>query len=525
MVIKGGSISGAARFAAHLQRTDTNEIRNDVIEMRDVAATDLRGAFREMEAVATGCPNCKKPLYQASINTQAKERMTDEQRMQSVDRLEKELGLTGQPRVVVVHEKNDGREHCHVVWSRIDLDKMRTISDSHNFRKHEIVARELEREFGHDRVQGAHIERDGQPRPPRTPGHKEIQQGARTGVSPKEATAHLTAAWQRADNGKAFDKALAESGWLLARGDRRDFVGIDPKGGIHSLARRIEGATAKDVKARFADLDLSRLPSVAEARAAQRAHEPTKLSARTVARQKEVSAHLSGIWKGTGDGQAFVAALEDKGWMLARGDYKNFVAIDPKGYAHSLSRRIEGVAPKDIRARFADLDVNQLPSVAVGQAAQRTRYAQELGIRRQAQRSARAIERGVPTRSPLAPMGREAEGAARAAGGTVKAAGKILDGLATAFEGLLGGGSSPRPRDAAKEGREQPDDNRRPLDAGPVPPPEVRVEAVKREEEQKSTRRQELLRDYGREVTPETEQDAKIERDQRNRGGGRERER
>ena len=139
------------------------------------------------------------------------------------------------------------------------------------------------------------------------------------------------------------------------------------------------------------------MPSVAEARATQQAHEPTKLSARTVARQKEASAHLSGIWKGTGDGQAFVAALEDKGWMLARGDYKNFVALDPKGYAHSLSRRIEGVAPKDIRARFADLDVNQLPSVAVGQAAQRTRYAQELGLRRQAQRSARAIERGVPS--------------------------------------------------------------------------------------------------------------------------------
>ena len=39
MVIKGGSVAGAARFAAHLQRTDTNEIRNEVIEMRDVAAT------------------------------------------------------------------------------------------------------------------------------------------------------------------------------------------------------------------------------------------------------------------------------------------------------------------------------------------------------------------------------------------------------------------------------------------------------------------------------------------------------
>jgi hypothetical protein len=433
VVIKGGSVAGAARFAAHLERTDTNEIRNEVIEMRDVSATDLRGALLEMEAVATACPNCKKPLYQASINTQAKERMTDEQRMQAVDRLEKELGFTGQPRVVVVHEKNDGREHCHVVWSRIDLDKMRAISDSHNFRKHEIVARELEREFGHERVQGAHIERDGKPRPPRTPSHKEIQQGARTGVSPKAAREHLTALWQRADNGKAFAEGLAQSGWILARGDRRDFVAIDQKGGTHSLSRRIEGATAKDVRARLADLDLGRLPSVAEARATQQARYTPE-----AARQ-----------------------------------------ATPTKTAAKIPARIPTHAPV--------------------------------------------------VRSPEASKGREAiraaEGATRAAGGVVKTAGKILDGLASAFEGLLGGGSSPRPRDAATEGREHPDDSRRPLDAGPVPPPEVRVEAVKREEEQKSTRRQELLRDYGREVLPETEQDAKIERDRNAHDRGRERRR
>ena len=434
MVIKGGSVSGAARFAAHLERTDTNEIRNEVIEMRDVAATDLRGALLEMEAVASACPNCKKPLYQASINTQAKERMTDEQRMQAVDRLEKELGLTGQPRVVVVHEKNDGREHCHVVWSRIDLEKMRAISDSHNFRKHEIVARELEREFGHERVQGAHIERDGKPRPPRTPSHKEIQQGARTGVSPKQAREHLTALWQRADNGKAFAEGLAQSGWILARGDRRDFVAIDQKGGTHSLSRRIDGATAKDIRARLADLKPENLPSVAEARATQQARHAPEAERQAA----------------------------------------------PAKTAAKIPARIPAHAPV--------------------------------------------------TRAPEASHGREAiraaDGAARAAGGAVKAAGKILDGLASAFEGLLGGGSSPRPHDAATEGQgRNPPPEHHALDAGAPLPPAEHQKAVQSEEQQKSTRRQELLRDYGREVPQETEQDAKIERDNRNRGGGRERER
>ena len=47
------------------------------------------------------------------------------------------------------------------MWSRADLDHMRAIRCDHNYRTHELVARELEREFGHARVQGVHVERDG----------------------------------------------------------------------------------------------------------------------------------------------------------------------------------------------------------------------------------------------------------------------------------------------------------------------------------------------------------------------------
>ena len=274
MVIKGGSVAGSARLAKHLLNTDSNE-RMEVLELRGVAAKDLRAALQEMEAAAAACPNCRKPFYHASINTRAGERLNDTQRMQAIDRLERELGLTGQPRVVVLHEKKDrqrhDREHCHVVWSRIDLARLRAISDSHNYRKHELVARELERAFGHERVQGAHIEREGRPRPKRTPSHAEMQQGARTGITPQAARAHITKVWQQSDTGAAFAQGLEESGWILARGDRRDFVAVDPKGGVHSLARRIEGAKVRDVRARLVELDISTLPIVAEARAMQRA--------------------------------------------------------------------------------------------------------------------------------------------------------------------------------------------------------------------------------------------------------------
>ncbi len=267
MIIKGKSVGGGDRLATHLTRADTNE-RVLVKELRGVAAEDLRGALLEIEAVSAGT-RTTKPFYHASINTEAHERLTDEQRAHAIDTLEEKLGLTGQPRVVVIHEKK-GREHCHIVWSRIDLDRMAAISDSHNYRKHEEVARALELEFGHERVQGAHVGRDGAERPKRTPSHAEMLQAERTGISLDEVRAKITELWRSTDSGKDFAAGLAEAGFVLARGDRRDFVVIDPRGGTHSLSRRIEGANAKDVRARMADIDASRLPTVAEAKQIQR---------------------------------------------------------------------------------------------------------------------------------------------------------------------------------------------------------------------------------------------------------------
>ena len=91
--------------------------------------------------------------------------------------------------------------------------------------------------------------------------------------APQAARAHITNLWRQSDTGASFAKALEDSGWILARGDRRDFVAVDPKGGVHSLARRIEGAKVRDVRARLVNLDPSALPSVAEARAMQRARQ------------------------------------------------------------------------------------------------------------------------------------------------------------------------------------------------------------------------------------------------------------
>ena len=62
---------------------------------------------------------CTNYFYQANINPREDEHLTPAQWREAVDTLEKNLGLTGQPRFVVEHEK-EGRTHRHIVWSRID---------------------------------------------------------------------------------------------------------------------------------------------------------------------------------------------------------------------------------------------------------------------------------------------------------------------------------------------------------------------------------------------------------------------
>ncbi|MCP3385956.1 relaxase/mobilization nuclease domain-containing protein [Bradyrhizobium sp. CCGUVB4N] len=516
MINKGTSCAGFQRLARHLLRTDTNE-RAEVKELRGVVAQDLRGALLEMEAVAAGT-RTTKPFYHASINTREDEPLTDEQRVRAIDRLEAELGLYGQARAVVLHRK-EGREHCHIVWSRIDLDRMTAISDSHNYRKHEQVARDLEREFGHERVQGAHVERDGQPRPPRTPGHAEMLQADRTGVSAKAVKEFMTGIWRETTDGKEFQAALEENGWMLARGDRRDIVAIDPKGGVHSVARRVEGAKAADVRQRFADLDPKTLHSVAEAKQLQRERQAAarpepmqqvtpereqlvwedKLAGAAIAkakmeeqRQAESAAvraaaakvFMTETWRRTKTGPAFQAALEKKGWILARGDRRDFVAIDPKGGVHSVARRVEGVRAADVRQRFARVNPFSLYSVAEAIGVQRERRESAW----QARQTKRAIDQ---PRTPQASGPKRSR--TRVAGPAVK----VADGL---FKALIGESSTPRPKTP-----------------GPAP--------HEQQADAQSQRRQELMRQLSREIPQETERDAEFERDRIERDRGRERSR
>jgi relaxase-like protein len=262
VILKGNQRAGGDDLASHLM----NLYDNDAVELaqtRGTVAQDLHGAFAEFEAMASGT-RAREALYSLSINPS--EPMSREQYFTAIDRIEDRLGLSGQARAVVFHVKG-GREHCHVVWSRIDSDQMKAVQLSHDRQKLRAIARELGQEFGHDLPHGLRNDRGGE----RFGANgmttaAELAQADRSGLTADERRKEITSAYREATGAQSFIDGLWQRGYHLAKGDKRGFVVVDRSGQVHSLSRQIIGANTKDLRAMLAPLNPEELPSVKETR-------------------------------------------------------------------------------------------------------------------------------------------------------------------------------------------------------------------------------------------------------------------
>ena len=150
MIINGGSYRCAWWWANHLQSKEND--RAAVVNSYGLRSENIYDMLLEMEAHAQGT-RCQNFFYQMNLNPRGDERLTEEQWERAREIAEKHHGLEGQAYFTVEHVK-DGRVHRHLVWSRIDLENMRAISDSNDARKNHAIAREIERELGLERVIG-----------------------------------------------------------------------------------------------------------------------------------------------------------------------------------------------------------------------------------------------------------------------------------------------------------------------------------------------------------------------------------
>lgn len=269
MIIEGNKTNPCRKcgtskdLAAHLEKRDTNE-QVTVKEIRGFVSDNLRGAFQELNAVAAGT-RAEKAAYHAKIALPEGERFTDEQMQKAVDKLETSLGFEGQPRAVVEHEKH-GRQHFHVVWSRIDLEKMKAIDTPENYRKHEEVARELEKEFSLSNVKGAFSGRgESGARPERNAPKWEYHQAERLNTKkPREMKAEVIAIRESCKDGQQFKAALEKAGYSLAQGEKSGFCLIDQSGGVHNLAK-YSGMKAAELRNFMNGIERGQLPTVEQA--------------------------------------------------------------------------------------------------------------------------------------------------------------------------------------------------------------------------------------------------------------------
>lgn len=481
MIIEGNKLNpcsrsgSSANLAEHLQRTDTNE-KAAVLEIRGFASDDLAGAFNEINATAAAT-RASKAAYHAKINPMKGETLTEEQATAAADKLEKALGFEGQPRALVEHVK-DGRQHFHVVWSRIDLEKGKAIDTPENYRTHERVAVELENDFHLTPTPTrAHERKPEQSRPEQNAEKWQYQQAERLQTkTPREQKAEITALYGAAKDGKELQAALADHGYTLARGDKEGILlVVDERGGFASLTRRVEGAKKAEIEAKTADIDRAKLPTLDQARGL-------------------VNVKAEQIEQRQGQPADLMEALEKRKYILARAsaeDVRTYAklretakedgfaklppelregqlcAVSKAGRVVFLSERTTGLPADQIKTQLKAVEAASLPDVRLaaatnkmaenlkaeaktqdhieGRAADKLR-AELSGARLtdQEKRDQIALQKLSKTAAQI--EGRAERGALRVIGCTLNKAGAVLDGVAKVAEAILDLFAPPVPR-------------------------------------------------------------------------------
>jgi hypothetical protein len=255
VILKASQRGGGKQLGLHLLKTEENE-HVEIHEVSGFVSDTVLGAFKEAQAMASGT-RCKQYLFSMSLSPPERESVRIEIFEKALGDIEDRLGLVGQPRVIVFHE-NEGRRHCHAVWSRIDAETM-TAKELPFFKNRlNEIAKQLYLENGWAMPKGF---ANPKLRDARNFTLDEWQQAKRAGLDPRELKSAVQECWKQSDGVAAFASALEERGLFLARGDRRGFVAVTIDGNVFALARMID-AKSKDLASRLGDP--SKLRSVEE---------------------------------------------------------------------------------------------------------------------------------------------------------------------------------------------------------------------------------------------------------------------
>ncbi|GJI88756.1 relaxase/mobilization nuclease domain-containing protein [Duganella hordei] len=164
--IKGRGFRGALAY-------DLDKEKGRVIDT-NMSGTTVRELAKEFGEIRKLRPKLGRAVLHASLSAAPGEHLSDEQWKRIAERYLHGMGLENNQYLVTRHMDTE-HEHVHLLVNRIRFDGSVT-SDSHDYRRHEVLMREIERDFDLQRVRSSiDVERHA-------PTKGEIEEGLRTGI-------------------------------------------------------------------------------------------------------------------------------------------------------------------------------------------------------------------------------------------------------------------------------------------------------------------------------------------------------
>jgi hypothetical protein len=264
MIFYASQRANADELAKHLLNAEENE-HVTVHEVSGFVAQDLAGALMEAYAISKGA-SCRQYLFAVSLNPPDYADVPVEDFEAVIEEIEKKLGLVGQPRIVVFHEKK-GRRHCHTIWLRLKpsahTNRLIGVNISHWKFKLMDISRALFIKYGWNMPEGMKKGK-GRGKDPFSYGRAEYRLAVRRAEDPVALKTLFKRAWETTDSKQTFARFLSENGFFLAQGDRRGYVALDLAGKVYSLSKWMEVST-RELKARLGPHE--QLPTTEKARA------------------------------------------------------------------------------------------------------------------------------------------------------------------------------------------------------------------------------------------------------------------
>jgi hypothetical protein len=165
--VKGKGFRGALEY-------DLSKEQGRVIDT-NMEGAGARELAREFGAIRKLRPNLSRAVLHVSLSAAPGEHLSDDQRREIGQRYLHGMGLDANQYLITRHLDTE-HEHVHLLVNRVRFDGEVT-SDSHDYRRHEILMRAVERDFALQPVRPS-IEAE---RHAATKG--EIEQGLRTGIA------------------------------------------------------------------------------------------------------------------------------------------------------------------------------------------------------------------------------------------------------------------------------------------------------------------------------------------------------